>query len=126
MIVPIHCDDWAHFTQSAEDLEQSFKALGIATRLRLPKSGVPITIGPGRSLTGLKARSARLFVLIPHHLSKRGSGSSSAKVQNEKDTQRQNGLRPRPACCSVACWSSDRSLVGPEQSRRDKLASSSW
>jgi hypothetical protein len=27
-IVPIHCDGWAHFTQSAEDLEHSFKALG--------------------------------------------------------------------------------------------------
>jgi L-ascorbate metabolism protein UlaG (beta-lactamase superfamily) len=25
-IVPIHCDGWAHFTQSAEDLERSFKA----------------------------------------------------------------------------------------------------
>jgi hypothetical protein len=30
MIVPIHCDGWAHFTQNAEDLERSFKALGIA------------------------------------------------------------------------------------------------
>jgi L-ascorbate metabolism protein UlaG (beta-lactamase superfamily) len=32
-IVPIHCDGWAHFTQNAEDLEHSFKALGIASRL---------------------------------------------------------------------------------------------
>jgi hypothetical protein len=27
-IVPIHCDDWARFTQSGEDLAHSFKALG--------------------------------------------------------------------------------------------------
>jgi hypothetical protein len=45
-IVPIHCDGWAHFTQSAEDIEQSFKALGIASRLRLLEPGVPTTITP--------------------------------------------------------------------------------
>jgi hypothetical protein len=45
-IVPIHCDGWAHFTQSAEDLEQSFKALGIASRLRLLESAGPTTIAP--------------------------------------------------------------------------------
>jgi hypothetical protein len=26
-IVPIHCDGWAHFTQSRDDLEQSFTAV---------------------------------------------------------------------------------------------------
>ena len=36
-IVPIHCDGWAHFTQSGEDLAHSFEALGIASRLRLLK-----------------------------------------------------------------------------------------
>jgi L-ascorbate metabolism protein UlaG (beta-lactamase superfamily) len=45
-IVPIHCDRWAHFTQRAEDLEQSFKALGIAARLRRLEPGVPTTIAP--------------------------------------------------------------------------------
>jgi len=45
-IVPIHCDVWAHFTQNAEDLEQSFKALGIASRLQLLEPGVPTTIAP--------------------------------------------------------------------------------
>ncbi len=43
-IVPIHCDGWAHFTQNAEDLEQSFKALGIGSRLQLLEPGVPTTI----------------------------------------------------------------------------------
>jgi L-ascorbate metabolism protein UlaG (beta-lactamase superfamily) len=48
-IVPIHCHGWAHFTQSGEDLERSFKALGIASRLRLLEPGVPITIAPRRA-----------------------------------------------------------------------------
>jgi hypothetical protein len=26
-IVPIHCDGWTHFTQSRDDLEQSFTAV---------------------------------------------------------------------------------------------------
>jgi L-ascorbate metabolism protein UlaG (beta-lactamase superfamily) len=47
-IVPIHCDGWAHFTQSAEDLEHSFNALGIASRLRLLQPGVPTTIATFR------------------------------------------------------------------------------
>jgi L-ascorbate metabolism protein UlaG (beta-lactamase superfamily) len=39
-IVPVHCDGWAHFTQTCADLERSFKALGIAERLRLLQPGV--------------------------------------------------------------------------------------
>jgi L-ascorbate metabolism protein UlaG (beta-lactamase superfamily) len=38
-IIPVHCEGWAHFTQSAEDIEQSFRALGIASRLRLLEPG---------------------------------------------------------------------------------------
>jgi L-ascorbate metabolism protein UlaG (beta-lactamase superfamily) len=47
-IVPVHCDGWAHFTQSGEDFEYSFKALGIASRLRLLKPGLPTTVSPSR------------------------------------------------------------------------------
>lgn len=47
-IVPIHCDGWAHFTQSRDDLEQSFTALGIGARLRLLKPDVPTVIEPVR------------------------------------------------------------------------------
>ena len=39
-IVPIHRDSWAHFTQNGADLAASFKALGIANRLRLLEPGV--------------------------------------------------------------------------------------
>lgn len=53
MIVPVHCDGWAHFTQSGEDLENSFKALGIASRLQRLEPGVPTTISPGRGVPAL-------------------------------------------------------------------------
>jgi hypothetical protein len=48
-IVPIHCDDWARFTQSGEDLAHSFKVLGIASRRLLLEPGVPTTIAPRRA-----------------------------------------------------------------------------
>ena len=41
VIVPVHCDGWAHFTQNREDLRASFEALGLAGRLRLLEPGVP-------------------------------------------------------------------------------------
>jgi L-ascorbate metabolism protein UlaG (beta-lactamase superfamily) len=43
-IVPIHRDGWAHLTQSGADLDQSFKALGLASRLHLLKPGVQTAI----------------------------------------------------------------------------------
>ena len=43
-IVPVHYEGWAHFSQGRADLEQSFKALGIASRLRLLEPGVPTAI----------------------------------------------------------------------------------
>jgi L-ascorbate metabolism protein UlaG (beta-lactamase superfamily) len=44
-IVPVHCEGWAHFTQNEEDLAQSFNALGLGSRLRLLRRGVPAAIG---------------------------------------------------------------------------------
>ena len=38
-IVPLHYEGWAHFSQSGDDLVQSFKALGIGARLRLLEPG---------------------------------------------------------------------------------------
>src|SRR5208283_296537 len=46
-IVPLHYEGWAHFSQSGDDLVQSFKALGIGARLRLLAPGVPTTIELG-------------------------------------------------------------------------------
>jgi L-ascorbate metabolism protein UlaG (beta-lactamase superfamily) len=47
-IVPVHCDGWAHLTQSRADLKESFAALGINARLRLLEPGVPTVIEPMR------------------------------------------------------------------------------
>jgi L-ascorbate metabolism protein UlaG (beta-lactamase superfamily) len=46
VIVPIHREGWTHFTQSGEDLDRSFKALGLDGRLRLLKLGVATDIDP--------------------------------------------------------------------------------
>ena len=43
-IVPLHYEGWTHFSQSGDDLVQSFKALGIGARLRLLEPGVPTAI----------------------------------------------------------------------------------
>lgn len=44
LVVPLHCDSWRHLTQSAEDLQRSFDALGLGKRLLLLKPGVPTAI----------------------------------------------------------------------------------
>jgi hypothetical protein len=45
LIVPVHHEGWAHFTQGADDLDKSLKALGIGARLRLLTPGVATAIG---------------------------------------------------------------------------------
>jgi L-ascorbate metabolism protein UlaG (beta-lactamase superfamily) len=44
IIVPVHHDSWAHFTQSGEDLQRTFDALGFGPRLKLLKPGIATTI----------------------------------------------------------------------------------
>jgi L-ascorbate metabolism protein UlaG (beta-lactamase superfamily) len=46
VIVPVHCEGWAHFTQNRDDLEGSFRALGLQHRLRLLEPGVPMRLEP--------------------------------------------------------------------------------
>jgi L-ascorbate metabolism protein UlaG (beta-lactamase superfamily) len=46
IIVPVHHHGWAHFTQSAEDLDKTFKALGYNGRLKLLEPGVATEIAP--------------------------------------------------------------------------------
>ena len=45
MIVSIHRDGWAHLTQSGEDIERAFTALGLRSRLQMLAPGVATTIG---------------------------------------------------------------------------------
>jgi len=44
VIVPVHTDGWAHFTQDREDLRKAFVALGFAPRLVLLEPGVATTV----------------------------------------------------------------------------------
>ena len=46
LIVPIHTDGWAHFTESGEELAKAFDALGLGGRLRILEAGmtVPVTL----------------------------------------------------------------------------------
>jgi L-ascorbate metabolism protein UlaG (beta-lactamase superfamily) len=46
VIVPVHHHGWAHFTQNAEDLERTFKALSYEGHLRLLTPGVASEIVP--------------------------------------------------------------------------------
>lgn len=48
VIVPVHYDSWAHFKQTGDDLDVSFKALGFADRLRILTPGVATVIDPLR------------------------------------------------------------------------------
>jgi L-ascorbate metabolism protein UlaG (beta-lactamase superfamily) len=44
IIVPVHYEGWAHFSQSGDDLAKAFKALGLASRLRMLEPGVATAI----------------------------------------------------------------------------------
>ncbi|MGC2774870.1 MAG: MBL fold metallo-hydrolase [Bradyrhizobium sp.] len=44
VIVPVHTDGWAHFRQSAQDLRNTFDALGFGARLQLLEPGVRTVI----------------------------------------------------------------------------------
>jgi L-ascorbate metabolism protein UlaG (beta-lactamase superfamily) len=44
VIVPLHAEGWAHFTQGREDLAATFNALGVGSRLRLLEPGVATAI----------------------------------------------------------------------------------
>jgi L-ascorbate metabolism protein UlaG (beta-lactamase superfamily) len=46
LIVPLHYEGWAHFTQNRDDLERAFETLGLGSRLRLLEAGVATLIVP--------------------------------------------------------------------------------
>ncbi len=43
-IVPVHYEGWAHFSQNQRDLQASFEALGVGSRLRLLEPGIATRI----------------------------------------------------------------------------------
>jgi L-ascorbate metabolism protein UlaG (beta-lactamase superfamily) len=44
VIVPVHRDGWAHLTQSGDDIERAFTALGLRSRLQMLEPGVATPI----------------------------------------------------------------------------------
>jgi L-ascorbate metabolism protein UlaG (beta-lactamase superfamily) len=44
LIVPVHNEGWAHFTEDRDALAGAFTALGVGARLRLIDRGVPVEI----------------------------------------------------------------------------------
>lgn len=43
-IVPVHVEDWAHFTENREIIQHAFDSSGLAQRLRWPVRGSTITV----------------------------------------------------------------------------------
>ena len=46
VIVPVHYEGWAHFTQGAAELQQAFDTLGFGSRLRLLEPGRATRVAP--------------------------------------------------------------------------------
>lgn len=44
LVVPLHFEGWAHFSESRADLERAFSAAALAARLRLPIAGHPLDL----------------------------------------------------------------------------------
>ncbi|MEU6343611.1 MBL fold metallo-hydrolase [Streptomyces sp. NPDC046977] len=50
LVVPAHCDSWAHFTEDRADIDRAFDDAGLSARLRSAENGVWIDLGsPGPS-----------------------------------------------------------------------------
>lgn len=44
LVVPLHFEGWAHFTEGADALREAFEAPGLADRLHLPKPGETVRL----------------------------------------------------------------------------------
>ena len=44
VVVPVHTEGWAHFSESTDDLVRAFAAAGLGTLLRVPERGIPFEI----------------------------------------------------------------------------------
>ena len=55
-IVPVHFEDWAHFSEHRETIQRKFEAAGLAQRLRWPVRGGTITIDASHQTASARAR----------------------------------------------------------------------
>jgi len=44
LVVPVHSEGWAHFSQGLHDVTAAFAAAGLAERLRVPTPGTPLEL----------------------------------------------------------------------------------
>ena len=44
IIVPLHAEGWAHFSESRADIDRAFSSAGLSDRLRLPEAGRPLEL----------------------------------------------------------------------------------
>lgn len=44
LIVPVHSEGWAHFSQGLDDVTTAFETAGLAGRLRVPTPGTPVML----------------------------------------------------------------------------------
>lgn len=52
VIVPVHFEDWAHFSENRDTIEHAFDAAGLAQRLRWPVRGATIMVDGRHQTTG--------------------------------------------------------------------------
>ena len=55
-IVPVHFEDWAHFSEGRDTIQRTFAAAGLAQRLRWPVRGGTITVNANHQTTGVSER----------------------------------------------------------------------
>lgn len=51
-IVPVHFEDWAHFSEHRDTIQRGFDAAGLAQRLRWPVRGATITVNASQQTAG--------------------------------------------------------------------------
>lgn len=51
-IVPVHFEDWAHFSEHGDTIQRAFEAAGLAQRLRWPVRGETITVSASHQTAG--------------------------------------------------------------------------
>jgi L-ascorbate metabolism protein UlaG (beta-lactamase superfamily) len=47
MVVPLHFEGWAHFSEPKAEVARAFAAAGLSNRLRWPMPGIPMSLGWG-------------------------------------------------------------------------------
>src|SRR5262249_39952988 len=56
LVVPLHFEDWGHFSESRHEIERAFAGAQLADRLRWPGRGPAVDLGEGRELWSANRR----------------------------------------------------------------------